>query len=387
MSRLVFGLAALAFADPASLAAQGKAEHAAFVVTLGTDTIAVERFSRTATRLEGHIIGRVPRARISHYIVTLGPTGAVSRMEMTQRPLVAPGTAAPQQSAVVVFQRDSATVELKLVDSTRINRVAARPGSFPLLNSSFALYEQATRQLRKAGKDSMEVDQVLPGARQSSTTSVVRRGADSATIGFFGLPILLRVDQTGRILGADGRETTMKVKVQRLKDVNLDAIGQRFAEAETKGGALGQLSPRDTVRVAVGAANLTVDYGRPLRRGRTIFGNVVPWNQVWRTGANAATQFSTDRDLELGGQTIPAGQYTLWTLPTPDGAKLIVNRQTGQWGTDYDQSKDLARFEMKTEVLEQPVDQFTIALEPQGSGGLMKLSWDRTAWTIPFVVR
>src|SRR5580704_1818688 len=103
------------------------------------------------------------------------------------------------------------------------------------------------------------------------------------------------------------------------------------------------LSPRDTARATIGKAHVLVDYGRPSKRGRVIFGSLVPYGQVWRTGANAATTFVIDKDLTIGAQTVPAGTYTLYTLPSASNWLLIINKQTGQWGTEYDQSQDLVR--------------------------------------------
>jgi hypothetical protein len=126
-----------------------------------------------------------------------------------------------------------------------------------------------------------------------------------------------------------------------------------------------------------------VDYSRPLKRGREIFGNVVPWNTVWRTGANAATQLNTSVTLVVGNATVPAGKYTLWTLPTPTGWKVIINKQTGQWGTVYDPGQDLARVDARVETLRDPVEQFVIAFEPAGAPTHLSLSWDRSRVTVP----
>ncbi|HUQ21133.1 MAG TPA: DUF2911 domain-containing protein, partial [Gemmatimonadaceae bacterium] len=92
-------------------------------------------------------------------------------------------------------------------------------------------------------------------------------------------------------------------------------------------------------------------------------------------------------DLVFGSTTLPAGKYTLWTLPTATGTKLIINSQTGQWGTDYDQSKDFARLDLTSKTLPTPVEQFTIAVVPQGTGGALKLSWDTTEYSIPFTIK
>jgi hypothetical protein len=114
---------------------------------------------------------------------------------------------------------------------------------------------------------------------------------------------------------------------------------------------------------------------------------VVPWNRVWRLGANAATGFTTDRDLLMGGVVIPAGSYTLFMLAAPEGSKLIINRQTGQWGTAYDARQDLARIDLTSEQLAQTVEPLTILIEPQGDGGVFRVRWDRTQYAVPFKVR
>src|SRR5580704_8423860 len=100
------------------------------------------------------------------------------------------------------------------------------------------------------------------------------------------------------------------------------------------------LSPRDTARATIGAAHVLVDYGRPSKRGRVIFGGLVPYGEVWRTGANAATILVTDKDLTIGHQTVPAGTYTLYTIPSASKWQLIINKEVGQWGLTYHQEFD-----------------------------------------------
>jgi hypothetical protein len=146
---------------------------------------------------------------------------------------------------------------------------------------------------------------------------------------------------------------------------------------------LGQLSPRDTARATIAGADVWIDYSRPAKRGREIFGNVVPWNTVWRTGANAATQLNTSADLMIGGVTVPAGKYTLWTVPSPSGWKLIINKQTGQWGTEYHPEQDLARIDAKVETLAAPVEQMTIAFDQPAGAKALTITWDKTKVSVP----
>jgi hypothetical protein len=112
-------------------------------------------------------------------------------------------------------------------------------------------------------------------------------------------------------------------------------------------------------------------------RGRKVMGELVPFDKVWRTGANEATSFVTETDLKIGGTSVPAGNYTLYTLPGSSQWMLIVNKQTGQWGTNYDQSQDLARIPMKSGKLTSPQEKMSISFE-KTSGGSTKLhvKWD-----------
>jgi hypothetical protein len=129
---------------------------------------------------------------------------------------------------------------------------------------------------------------------------------------------------------------------------------------------------------------ITIDYGRPSVRGRKIYGELVPYGEVWRTGANEATTFVTEKDINVGGTKVPAGSYTLYTLPSESGWKLIINKQTGQWGTEYNQGQDLARINMKSEALSAPIEQFTVSFEPaSGNATVLRLDWENTRASVP----
>jgi hypothetical protein len=122
-------------------------------------------------------------------------------------------------------------------------------------------------------------------------------------------------------------------------------------------------------------------------KGREIMGKLVPFGQVWRTGADEATVLTTEGDLMLGSLHVPAGTYSLFTLPTESDWTLIVNKTAKQWGAfKYDQGTDLGRAKMKVEKLSAPVEQFTITLDAQASKGTLKLAWEKTAASIPVMM-
>jgi hypothetical protein len=132
----------------------------------------------------------------------------------------------------------------------------------------------------------------------------------------------------------------------------------------------------------------TVDYGSPLLRGRNLLGGVLPYDRVWRTGANAATQFTTSAPIELAGMQVPAGTYTLWTVPHTNGVDLIVNKQTGQWGTEYNGSLNLGMARISTQALSSPVEAFTISIAPNDTQhGTLIMEWGSFRWTAPIKVQ
>jgi hypothetical protein len=145
------------------------------------------------------------------------------------------------------------------------------------------------------------------------------------------------------------------------------------------------LSPRDTTRATIGSAHLLVDYGRPSKRGRQIVGKLIPYDEIWRTGANAATTFVTDKDLVFGSTVVPAGTYTMYSFYQKSGPwLLVINKQTKQWGTEYHQEQDLARIPMTTTSVSPSVEKFVINIVPQGSGGAIQLVWDTTEGSATF---
>jgi hypothetical protein len=139
-------------------------------------------------------------------------------------------------------------------------------------------------------------------------------------------------------------------------------------------------SPPGTAEVTFAdGKKVTIDYSRPSAKGRKVYGGLVPYGQVWRTGANEATSLKTDTDLVIGGTTVPAGSYTLYTVPASGSWKLIINKQTGQWGTNYEQGQDLARVDMNVTTVSQPVEQFTISFDKTGGDSAkLNLDWEKT---------
>ena len=364
-----------------------------FISTLGVDTVAVERYTRSSSKLEGDIIYRFPRVRVVHYVADLA-NGKFNGLSVASRSVDADASTAPMLSVITLLTDTVANIEVQRAgrpDTAASGRHAFRgpavPG-FPGLPPSFGLYEQILAFNSPVARDTAKLSVISPGA--PGTLSLLRRSRDTVVfVSSFspGWVEVAAVDALGRITSLDASATTVKTITRRVATLDFDALAKAWASVETSRGRAGQMSPPDTVRATIGAANLEVAYSRPFRRGRDIWGNVVQWGKPWRTGANAATMFTTSADLMFGGTVVPAGKYTLWSLPTPTGTKLIVNSQTGQWGTEYDAARDLARIDMTQTTLAQPVEEFTMTIVPQGAGGVLKFSWDTREFSAPFRVR
>jgi hypothetical protein len=357
-------------------------ESGAFVVRLGTDTLSLEQYTRTATQLRGEYVIRAPRSVHRIYTADLNPDGSIRRFELITHNIDGgPGPA--ETKGTVEFLGDSAIAINPRGDSIVTTRVAVPKGTVPYTLHIYGLMEQIGRLARAAGRDSVAIS-ALTSASATSGGYVRRRGGDTLVFAFTqgqfaGVgPFTFRLDRQGRLVWFTGRGSTLQVDVERVASVPMATAGPMFANRP-----LGQLSPRDTARATIGGASVWVDYSRPMKRGRDIFGALEPWNKVWRTGANAATQISTSADLVIAGAPVPAGIYSVWTLPSPTGWKLIINKQHGQWGTRYAADSDFVRVDMKVEAIAQLVEQFTIAFEPAGTPTAMTFTWDRTKVSVP----
>ncbi|MBS1583397.1 MAG: DUF2911 domain-containing protein [Bacteroidetes bacterium] len=160
-------------------------------------------------------------------------------------------------------------------------------------------------------------------------------------------------------------------------------IGFKVMQHQTK-----KASPEATVTYAKDGLDIEVFYNRPSKKGRVIFGGLVPYGVVWRTGANEATTFRTGQDLTIGGKTLPAGKYTLWTIPGEKDWQVIFNKKMYGWGVDFNASasrepaEDALQVTVPVEALPQEVEQFTISIEDT-PGPTLVLAWDRTRVAVP----
>jgi hypothetical protein len=370
-------------AIPLMLQAQ-RPDSAVLLTRLGTDTLAVERVVRTASRVDADVVLRSPATTRTRYQLTLAPDGGMQ--ELCAETVTPGGDAAAVRREH--YRRDGDTIRVRITTGDRVQeRAVPAPGPvLPFIDMVHWPLDLSFQRLTAGGQPGGDQG-LLTGARVTPFP-VRRTGPDSGTLTHPSRGTMhARISAAGVLLGLDAGATTRKLTVERRPWMEVDALVERWAAADRAGRGVGALSGRGRATGAIAGASLLVDYGTPVRRGREIWGALVPYGQVWRTGANEATHFTTDRALVLGSGAdtlrVPAGTWTLFSIPEADGGVLIVNRQTGQTGTAYDAARDLGRVRMSVRALAEPVELFTIAVVP---GGALELRWDRRAFVVPVTV-
>lgn len=365
------------------------ADRGALVLRLGPDTMFVERFELTPGRMYVESVFRSPAVAFRTIDARLNPDGTLSSIAVATFDPANPRGGSARDSATVAISADSTIYSLGIGAARQFLRLRDRADVVISLpgNLWFPNYVLLARRAPRVVGDSMVGTMSM---RLGAYPLVVKRVARDTVTLWSQISGVMRVilGPDGRLAALDGTGSSIGYVGTRVAWIDIDSVARAFAARERAAGVVGILSGRDTVRAELAGARLTIDYGRPTKRGRAIFGNVVPWDRVWRTGANLATHFTTTRDLQFGGAVVPAGKYTLHTIPSPESWTLLLSRQTGQWGTAaVDPETVIARIPMRVGESSEVVETFTIALVPDGGGGRIRLAWDRTIADASFTVR
>jgi hypothetical protein len=351
------------------------AQSGSFVATLGSDTMHVERFAQNGNRLEGVVVTRSPATRIARWTAELDARGQLVKYEVHTTAGDGSAVAGVTERMGMTWNDDSLIRDMVVQGQTSQQRFAVPPGtvpgpSLPYLGVSYLMHEIGFRAARTRPADSTgswRVPQVFAITRltAASPTRVWFVGADSAEMDYFGQARSgWKFGSDGRLLRADWRATTYRYQIVRTTALDVDAMARAWTAADARGLAMGALSPRDSARGRVGSLTVSVDYSRPLRRGRIIWGQVVPWNSVWRLGADVATHITFSAPAKIGGVAVPAGSYTLWMLPSEtEASMLVLNKRIRIFGTQYNASEDFARIPLERSPLSQVVDRLTLAVE------------------------
>ncbi len=371
-------LVALLAALPAAVAAQAPATLTA---RLGVDTISVERIVRNGNVLIAEVVTRSPRSSLQRHEARFDAAGNLTALTVRD---LDPATGAERRSTSYMKHGDSLHISVRGEQPSE--RMVAAPAEWlPFIDLVHWPFDVALQRMRRGNQTQLAAP-MLSGARISNFP-LAFIGGDSATVthptrGTMRLTVL----RDGAIRTLDAGATTRALIVTRSGDSDVAALARGFAARDAAGRGVGELSGRGGGPAVVLGATITLDYGVPMKRGREIWGALVRYGQLWRTGANRATHFKTDRELRFGDLVVPAGEYTLYSIPEATGGTLIINRQTGQNGQQYDAARDLGRIPLRARALDREVEGFTISVREENGRGVLALQWDRTEMVAEFTV-
>lgn len=377
-------LSLLALASATAIAPLG-AQQASFVYRLGRDTVAVEQYTRTATKLTGEVASRSGAAVVrTWYDANLAADGRVNAV--TYRIFGPDGKPIAGRPSEIRFTTvgDSMRRDVQWADSAQ-TRMFAAPNAIAFAPPSYGMLELAFAAMRRGNQASATFPVLNFGIGNALQNIAFTAAAGDTIRQANGLVYV--VGRDGRLQAFDGSATTQKIVGTR------GAGGLDIARIASGMRPMGVLSTRGTARAhfqtqAPGGV-IMVDYGRPAVRDRTVWGGLlVPPDTIWRLGANEATHFATARELDFGGVIVPPGLYTLFLYNARSGPMLAINKQVGQWGTNYDQARDQARVPLTMAPTREHIEEFTISIRQSApSRGALEFAWGSQMATANFVVR
>jgi hypothetical protein len=355
---------------------------ASFVASLGTDTVIVETYNMVNNHLYGKAFIRYPEDYIGVFDVHFYPDGSIRTFNIeamnpdnSSVPFNTKGRFSYRQN--MLCENDTCTwfASSKNGNGEYMNKHAAHKMDFvggwtPILS----LIEWNCTRLIKSGNQNLPLTMINDyiGVRN---IGISKGGKDTI---IFGGPFLeytrIHVTPGGRIISYDGTGTPWNYLVTKLPPVNIDEIARRMS----KKPEIGIPSPEEVVQFKIAGSNIEISYGRPSKRGRKIFGGVVPYDSIWRTGASHPTKINFEDDVMFGETLIPKGRYSLYTIPRKDSWSLIFNTDLDTWPTDPNRSKDFKTVPLKLRKPPQQTEKFTIDIKPTQTGGNLSFTWDET---------
>lgn len=356
------------------------------IYTLGKDTTAIGNYSLDGSKFSMTVADLTASTNVSKLSGTFFPNGELQEAEGYN---YNPGKDSQLvYSYTLKYQGDSTFIRINR-NNTVINRnypvkimVANYLGGYTLVYMLALLADFAPSQ---QGDSVVSRHIVFNSARPFTIKRTAARQlvAGSTVMGMF----TLLLDDRGKLRSVDGIGTSWNIKGVVVPYLDMDSV---IAANLTKD----RLHPHpaitnklDSFQTTVGTTAIKLRYSRPTLRGRVIFGQVVPWDRFWRTGADAATKISLDHPLLFNGKELPAGEYSIFTMPSQNGWTIMFNKDANIWGTEYNPDHDALRVPMSTERLPAPVELLTIDVLPAGDGGVIDISWDTWKAAVPFTTK
>ena len=354
---------------------------ASFIGRMGVDTVLIETYTMINNHLYGKAFIRVPEDYIGEFSIHFYPDGSIREFNVN---------AMNPKNSSIPFEATSGAFEYRLnmncqndtctyynsdpgKKPERVVKHASKKMDFvggwtPLIS----LMEWNCMRLAKSQLQSIPLKMIN---HNIGVYNIGMQYKDAGTM-IFGGPFLeyttIETDKEGRIGRVNGIGTPWNYNVTKHPPINIEEVARRM----TKTPGIGIPSPTETIDAKIHNTKITLTYGRPYKRGRTIFGGVVPYDSLWRTGANGPTTVTFEREIKFGKSVIPKGVYSISTIPKMNEWQLILSTDTKKWPTDPDRSQDLVRFSIPVKRSADVIQQFTIELNETKKGGQLQFMWD-----------
>lgn len=354
-----------------------------YVTRLGSDTLAIERVEKQENSLRADVVLRSPRISLTSYGISWDTNNKLKSLTaIAYEGLFGEFPVGGSVKQNIEAEGDSLVSESEgrngMVRSSMLNDNTY----LPFIDMVHWPYDIAFNRAHLSAEDS--IHQYLLTGRRASDFIIHRTADNEYTLRHPSRGYMyVQTDNKGNMTWLDAKETTRKLIVERVSDLDFEMLTEKYIEIDKKALRLAHLVRLKRWKLALADPTSKLLLVR-LKERRTIFGGIVPYGEHWRTGANSASHFSTTKDIYIAGNKVPAGEYTLFSIPEENGGTLIINKQTGQNGQSYDESRDLMRVPMMREENSEEVEGFTIQVVETENGGSIELLWDRTIYYVNF---
>jgi hypothetical protein len=355
------------------------------IYTLGKDTTAIGNYELNGYDFSLTVADLTEAVTVSKLKGTFFPNGELQAVEGNMYKPVQ-GKDPQLLSAYKLYYDSNST----FIETRRNNTVSKRkyPAKIMVANSlgGYTLvYMPALLVNFAPGKNG---DSVLSHhiVFNSARDFVIRKTGDgnfsigSSVMGIFTLSL----DKKDNLRSVDGIGTSWNIKGTVVPLLNMDSVIATNVSKDQVNPHIAITNRLDSVQRTIGGAAIKIRYSRPSVRGRVIFGEVVPYDRFWRTGADAATKLTLSQPIYFNGKELPAGEYSIFTLPSKNGWTIMFNKQPNIWGTEYKAANDVLRVPMSVEVLQERAELLTIDLVQTDKGGRIEISWEKMKASVPF---
>lgn len=364
---------------------------ASFIGRMGVDTVLVETYTMINNHLYGKAFVRVPEDYIGEFSIHFYPDGSIREFNVSAMDPFNSSVPFAAKSGAFEYRlnmncRDDTCTYYNSITGVQHEKIYKHPapqvdfvgGWVPFIS----LMEWQCRRLVQSGRQAMPLKMINHnigvydiGVHFKHTDTVI-----------FGGPFLeytkIRIDPAGKILDIDGIGTPWNYYVTSHPPINIDEFAKRMAKTP----GIGIPSPTETIQADMPGAKMRLTYGRPYKRGRTIFGGVVPYDTLWRTGANGPTVLDMQHGIKIGNTVIPKGKYSIYSIPKKTGWTLIFNTDLTSWPTDPNRRKEFAQVTIPVEKIKPVREQFTIEMVGTKDRGEIRFCWDDVVAVAAFEV-